>query len=217
MYTATNGVPVLNHPGKLYVDELEVGSITAGTIATGGLQATTSGSISMGIEGSLPDVLKWSGPITYTGDSVTATASGIGRIPAAAAVNGQIDYYFPRLKITSIAVTADTVSYLPVPFYEYRTLAQIRGDQGIYAASASLDYPSIAAGAEAALTITVAGATLAANGAVSLGWGADLPAGIIVKQARVSADNTVRVVLKNESAGAIDPAAVTCKAMVHNF
>lgn len=218
MYTATNGVPVLNHPGKLYVDELEVGSITTQALTTGSIEASIGGSIAVGIEQALPDVMTWSGLASYAGDAgVTVYASGYGNIPAAAPVNGQIDYYFPRLKITSIAVTAGTVTYENVPYVEYRTLAQTRGDQGIYSASASLDYPSIAAGAEAALTITVAGATLAANGAVALGWGADLPAGIIVKQARVSADNTVRVILRNESAGAIDPAAVTCKATVHNF
>ena len=84
-------------------------------------------------------------------------------------------------------------------------------------APVSLDFGSIAAGAEATLTITVIGALTADTPTVSLGWSAALESGIIVKQAWVSATNTVSVTVINVEGTAIDPAAVTCRATVHQF
>lgn len=83
--------------------------------------------------------------------------------------------------------------------------------------SASLDYASIGANAEATLTLTVTGAVTTNTPSVSLGWSAALPDGIVVKQAWVSAANTVSVRVRNATAGAIDPAAVTCRATVFGF
>jgi hypothetical protein len=87
----------------------------------------------------------------------------------------------------------------------------------IVSASASLDYSSISAGAEATLTITVTGAVTTNTPTVALGWSAALPDGIVVKQAWVSAADTVSVRVANVTAGSIDPSAVTCRATVTNF
>jgi len=83
--------------------------------------------------------------------------------------------------------------------------------------SASLYFGSIAAGAEATLTITVIGALTANTPTVSLGWSAALEAGIIVKQAWVSATNYVSITVINVTVTAIDPDDVTCRATVHQF
>ena len=84
--------------------------------------------------------------------------------------------------------------------------------------TASLDFGNIAAEGEATLTITVTGAVTANTPAVSLGWSAALPDGLVVKQAWVSAADTVSVRVSNITAAtAIDPAAVTCRAVVTNF
>jgi len=88
---------------------------------------------------------------------------------------------------------------------------------GVRSNSASLDFASIAAGAEATLTITVAGAVTTNTPSVALGWSAVLPDGIIVKQAHVSAADTVSIRVANVTAGAIDPAAVTCRVVVTQF
>jgi len=89
---------------------------------------------------------------------------------------------------------------------------------GIYQGSGVLDFPSVAALGEQTLTLTnVTGCTVAKNGAVQLGWSAGLEAGLVVKQARVSADATVSVTISNITAGAIDPGSVTCRAVVTEF
>lgn len=80
--------------------------------------------------------------------------------------------------------------------------------------SATLNYGSIASGAEATLTITVTGAVTTNTPAVVLGWSAALEDGIVVKQAWVSAADTVSVRVRNVTGGSIDPASLTCRAAV---
>lgn len=77
--------------------------------------------------------------------------------------------------------------------------------------SATLDFPSIAAGATAELTITCTGA--AAGEAVSIGPPSNLNAGLQVT-GYVSATNTVTVRVYNSTGSAVDPASATWKAMV---
>lgn len=79
-------------------------------------------------------------------------------------------------------------------------------------AVATLDFPSIAPGMCASdLTMTVTGAV--AGDAVTPGWPAGLPAGLVGVM-RVSAANTVAVRLCNVSSGAIDPSSASYRAMV---
>ena len=77
--------------------------------------------------------------------------------------------------------------------------------------TATLDFPSIAAGASAELTITVTGA--AVGHAVSIGPPSTLNAGLQVT-GFVSATNTVTVRLLNSTGSAVDPASATWKAVV---
>jgi len=73
-------------------------------------------------------------------------------------------------------------------------------------ASATLDFPSIAAGAEAELTVAVTGA--AAGAAVFVGAPAAIEAGLSWG-AYVSAADTVTIRVRNDTAAAIDPASAT--------
>lgn len=77
--------------------------------------------------------------------------------------------------------------------------------------SASLNFPSIAAGAQGDLTITVTGA--AAGDAVALALPASPAAGLVFN-AFVSAANTVTVRASNISAAPVDAAAATYGVIV---
>jgi hypothetical protein len=83
----------------------------------------------------------------------------------------------------------------------------------ILPASAILDFPSIAAGGQQELTISVTGA--AAGAMVSLGPPSVLEAGVIVG-ARVSASGVVTVCAANITGSPIDPASATYKVVVFN-
>ncbi len=80
-----------------------------------------------------------------------------------------------------------------------------------WTAAATLNFGSIAAGASAALTMTVTGATISTP--VALGPPANLEAGLIAFGV-VTATNTVEVRLMNTTASAIDPASNTWRAFV---
>jgi hypothetical protein len=82
-------------------------------------------------------------------------------------------------------------------------------------ATAALNFPSIAAAGTQVLTITVTGA--ATGDAVHIGVPtAAINAGVIY-WGYVSAANTVTVVANNITAGAIDPASGTFRAVVMGF
>lgn len=78
-------------------------------------------------------------------------------------------------------------------------------------ATASLNFPSIAAGTVSVLTITVTGA--ATGDSVALGPPSGLESNLIAF-GRVSAADTVTVRLYNPTGSAIDPAAATWRATV---
>jgi hypothetical protein len=99
---------------------------------------------------------------------------------------------------------------------QYRSPVQFSADTHP-SATASLDFPSIAAGGSQSLTITVSGAVTTNTPTVQLGWSAALPAGLVVSHARVSAANTVTITLTNITGSAIDPAAVTCRAAITQY
>lgn len=84
-------------------------------------------------------------------------------------------------------------------------------------ATASLDYPSIAANSEETLTVSVAGVVAATTPGVQLGWSAALPDGVTVKQAWVSANDTVSIRVRNHTGSGIDPGAVTVRVVTTEF
>lgn len=86
--------------------------------------------------------------------------------------------------------------------------------QKFLSATASLDFGSIAAGGQAELTLSVAGA--AVGDTVSLGAPAAIESGL-TWAGRVSAADTVTIRLTNPTAGAIDPAAATWRATAIKF
>jgi hypothetical protein len=88
----------------------------------------------------------------------------------------------------------------------YRTQAQALTDLGRLTATASLDFPSIAAGAQADLTISLSGVVV--GDSISLGPPAAPAAGLMF-YAFVSAANTVTVRAANISAAPVDAAAAT--------
>lgn len=77
--------------------------------------------------------------------------------------------------------------------------------------SGTLDFPSIAAGAIAELTVTVVGA--AAGDVVHLGPPATLEAGLMAS-ARVSATDTVTIRVHNTTGGAVDPVSATWRVRI---
>lgn len=84
----------------------------------------------------------------------------------------------------------------------------------LLSAAATLNFPSIAAGASSDLAITVTGAVV--GDSVTLGLPAAPAAGVIL-QGFVSAADTVTVRATNVTAAAIDPASATYRATVQGF
>jgi hypothetical protein len=84
----------------------------------------------------------------------------------------------------------------------------------ILSAVATLDFPSVAAAGQQELTISVTGA--AAGDPVHLGQPGGLEAGIVIT-ARVTAADTVTVRASNITAGAINPASASYRAVVIKF
>lgn len=81
----------------------------------------------------------------------------------------------------------------------------------VWAATAVLDFPSVAAAATQALTITISG--IAAGDVVDLGLHASPAAGIIF-QAYVSAANTVTLTAINITASPVDPTSASYHVVV---
>ncbi len=82
-------------------------------------------------------------------------------------------------------------------------------------ATAALDFPSVAAGASQALTVTVTGA--AANDVVSLGLPTNgFNIGLMIK-GYVSAADTVTVLAQNYTAAPIDPGNLSIRVLVQGF
>jgi len=82
---------------------------------------------------------------------------------------------------------------------------------GILAGSVTWDPPSAAAGTEVSTTVPVTGAV--PGDVAQAGFTTTLPAGVALR-AFVSAADTVTVVLRNYTAGAVDLASGTLKVVV---
>lgn len=78
--------------------------------------------------------------------------------------------------------------------------------------SGSVDFGNMAAGAEDTQTMAVPGAAI--GDGVTVNPRAALEQGIVIKQAFVSAANTVSMIALNTTAGAVNPAAVVCDVYV---
>lgn len=81
-------------------------------------------------------------------------------------------------------------------------------------ATATIDFPSIAAQTVAVQTATITNPGLAVTDQVLVLPQANLPAGLSIAYARVSAANTLTVALANVTAGAVDPPALTFDVII---
>lgn len=119
----------------------------------------------------------------------------------------------PAPLISNLRDTAMQVNRLSdaLPFVQQVSTGSSNNFARVLTATATLDFPSISAGAVAVLTITVTGAI--AGDFVTLAPPAALAAGLMFA-GFVSAANTVTVRLHNTTGGAIDPASAVWGALV---
>lgn len=197
--------PFFYFPGTIQADYL-VGAIDGVTINADGL------------EGTIPSNVFWNSmpePNSYFIDD--ANYAGVNGIPY---VDGGINI---GMEPTPVGARYYMSGYVEdggdsknLIAGQYRSAVQVSADTHP-SASASLDFPSIAAAGVQSLTITVSGADTTNTPSVHLGWSAALPAGVVVAQAYVSATNTVTITLANLTAAPIDPTAVTCRASITQY
>jgi hypothetical protein len=196
-YTGSPSEPVLYWPGRIVTTNFEsisiVGSVNASLLSGG----TITDSV---IKPSLPSPLQqWQLGTEYAALNgltyVTDTDLGFSQLEPT------IGVWYPQVNVVNGGALG-----LNYEVGRYRSLTQYLSDLGRLTATASLDFPSIAAGAQATLTIALSGAVV--NDSISLGLPAAPPSGLVI-DAYVSAAATVTVRARNVTASAIDPAADT--------
>ena len=203
-FYSTGGSPYVYLAGTVQADYL-IGNITGLTINSSGLTGVIPSGV---IAGSLPQWLQSGSSNMSDNASVAWPVKPIGLMPPVGTVNTTTSYFL-RLDASTINTAIGGTALVVAPQAQWIAAPIV--------ASASLDYPSIAANSEATLTITATGAVVANNPTVSLGWSAALPDGVVVKQAWVSSNNTISIRVRNTTGSAIDPSAVTCKVIVQDF
>ncbi|MFY8215068.1 MAG: hypothetical protein ACOVMP_00530 [Chthoniobacterales bacterium] len=198
--------PYMYFPGKIQADTI-AGNVEGVTINASGLTGTIPSDV---VKFSLaPPLGDWWGDETNAPRGITWANTGPSGTSEPTPGN---TYYYP----TAFIVAGIPGSLANAIQGRYRTGVQFSA-QTHPSESATLDFPSIAAGGSQTLTITVAGAVTAGTPSVQLGWSAELPAGVVVSQAWVSAANTVSVRLSNITAAAIDPPAITCRVSITQY
>lgn len=204
--TGNPPAPYMYFAGTIQADYL-IGAISGITINADGLSGTIPHAVMSGsATATVSAWLEGTGNAGAAGVVYTNTGPASQTEPAPAGA-----FYWPTAYVEDGG--EDAVNRL-----EGRYLARTNATAALMpSASASLDFPSIAAGGQESLTVTVSGANTAGTPCVALGWSTNLPAGVAVAQARVSAANTVTVTLANFTTNAIDPAAVTCRAAVIQY
>ena len=196
-YTGSPSEAVIYWPGRIVTTNFESVSISGSVNAS----LLSGGTIATGVMApSLPSPLQqWQmgeqyarlNGLTY----VTDTDMGFSQLEPT------IGVWYPQVNV----VNGGSLS-LNYEVGRFRSLTQYLSDLGRITATASLDFPSIAAGAQATLTITLTGAVV--NDSIMLGLPA-APAAGIVFNAYVSAADTVTVRASNISASAVDAASAT--------
>jgi hypothetical protein len=145
----------------------------------------------------------------YAGQLLNVTALNNASIPITAKGNsGQTANLIRALN------SSDTEVFSVGPAGQTKVGSNGTAMSAVISNTASLNFPSIAAGDTAELNITVTGAAVGA--VVALGPPSTIEAGL-VWSGYVSATNTVTVRVHNTTGGAIDPAVATWRAMVTNF
>ena len=187
-------------------------------------KGTTGTPASIGVTGNMT---VGSNIVTFTGTlnaqvSIGTAVSVVGAGAAAANLIGivsTIDNYpasgsrtLTLVDSVGAAVLCSTAVTGAVINYADATYCQV---DGYYAMSAALDFPSIAAGTSADLTIAApGGVTLTAGRCVILGLPSNVPAGVIYNAFVSSSGTTVTVRASNITAAAVDPVSGTFNARV---
>jgi hypothetical protein len=81
----------------------------------------------------------------------------------------------------------------------------------------SVDFPSVSAGSQASVSVTVTGVTVADDSVVLLNRDATSDRAGLIYEGLVSADNTVQITCNNFSTGAIDPPSENFNIVVFQF
>lgn len=200
--TGAPSAPFMYFAGTIQADQI-VGNINAVTLNGESLTGVIPTGV---IASSLGEIGNWLAGQTFAGViGVTYGLKGQFYEPQPGS-----SYYYPALFVIDGGADLNRLES------RYRSRAQMLADL-MPSATASLDWPSISAGADSSLTITVTGADPTNTPTVRLGWSAALPAGVVVKQARVSASNTVTITLTNISGSPVDPSAVTVRAAISPY
>lgn len=189
---------VITHDGRARADRLYGQLQTENATSFDSSSITTGEMSSVSAASSLPDYLQdISDSIVAASVNPVDTASiDMHASPGSPGTNISADVIYGGTGSAATAARSDhnhTATYQPIAL----------------TATATLDFPSIAAQTCAELTITVTGA--AVGSAVSVGPPAALEAGLSAT-GYVSATSTVTVRLCNVTTGAIDPAAATWRA-----
>lgn len=153
---------------------------------------------------------------TYFGGTASATAY-IHIAPSTSSASGGQIKFAPGVKPTTAedgALNYDTTGSVKNLIFDVGTTHFILAKS--LTGTATLDYPSISAGAISTLTITVTGA--AVGDPVSVGVdNASMAAGIMFGQPYVSSVNTVTLPAYNTTASSVDPASGTFRASVIKY
>ena len=178
------------------------GSSTKAAIRFGGTLKTSAASL--GLEGSSDDMY-----FTIT----TGTArKKVALIDPSALTSGRVPFATTNGRLTDDSDFTFATDTLTV------TKAKVGSSgnamDGVFSATATLDFGSIASNATAQLTMTVTGA--AVGDVVMLGPPSTIEADL-TWSAFVSAANTVAIRLHNTSGGSVDPASATWRAQVTSF
>lgn len=211
-------------------------SISSGTVAMGGetfwtREAAATWQLGADAEGVTHQTIK--GPDRITSDGVGGNvifAGGRGRGAAggdlifqtAAAAGAGVDGTLTtRLTIhdngnvsASGTLTAAAFESPAMSTESIQIGAAGQAATGYFWSNGSVDFGSMADGAENTQTLSVPGAVTTDSPVVLLGWASSLPAGIIVAQAWVSAADTVSIRVHNASGGVVDPGALNVSVVV---
>jgi hypothetical protein len=86
-----------------------------------------------------------------------------------------------------------------------------------FVGSGNIDYGTASANSIQTTNIYVAGAVTTGTPTVSVGWGAALPTGIVLAQARVTAADTVTITLRNVTGSDITIGTIGTRVEVHQY
>lgn len=216
-YTGQAGKVAAVNPGETALEFIAVGG--TGTVTSVGLSApggfTVTGS-PVTAAGTLALGTTLTGYVSANGTNFSAAYTIPGGDITGAYTNSAMTLTTARLLGRTTAATGAAEEITVGSGLNLSAGALTATGASLLTATATIDWPSIPAVSDSTMTITVTGAATANTPAVVLGWSADLPEGVSVKQARVTSANTVSITLVNVSGGALDPASMTVRATIFN-